>query len=172
MDATDNVTIRFTPLSGGHSLQPPCYLLEVGQARLLLDCGWGEPYDVELLRPLSRVARDVDAVLLTHGNVEHAGALPYAFERLGLDCPVYCTTPAKTLGPMAMYDAYLAKHYNGVFALFTPETIDAAWQRAVPLIFAQHVTLEVTASPAVAEAPAVAIEITAYAVSEDGVFFG
>lgn len=66
----EKVTIRFTPLSGGHSLAPPCYLLEIGGMKLLLDCGWGEPYEVELLKPLLRVAPEIDAVLLSHGNVE------------------------------------------------------------------------------------------------------
>jgi cleavage and polyadenylation specificity factor subunit 2 len=46
-----------------------------------LDCGWGEPYDVGTLKPLSRVAKEMDLVLLTHGNVEHAGGLPYAVRK-------------------------------------------------------------------------------------------
>ncbi len=166
MDATDNVTIRFTPLSGGHSLAPPCYLLEVGSAKLLLDCGWSHPFDPELLRPLGRVARDVDAVLITHGNLEHAGGLAYACEKLELACPIYCTFPVKTLGHMAMYDAYLAKHYNGPFSLFSPESIDAAWERLVPLKFSQHLTLEATATASDGEAGTgapLAIEVTPYA---------
>jgi cleavage and polyadenylation specificity factor subunit 2 len=159
-DATENVAIRFTPLSGGHSLAPPCYLLEIGGIKLLLDCGWCDPFDVEMLKPLLRVVQDVDAVLLSHGNVEHLGALPYAFEK-GLSCPVYCTGPVKTLGHLAMYDAYLSKHYNAPFSVFTPDSIDYAWERLVPLKFSQHLMLE---GPGRSGAVVVGgIEITPYA---------
>jgi cleavage and polyadenylation specificity factor subunit 2 len=71
------------------------------------------------------------------------GALAYAAEH-GLSCPVYSTVPAKSMGHLAMYDAYLNKHQNGSFTLFTPDSIVAAWERIVPLKYLQHVTLEPT----------------------------
>jgi Cft2 family RNA processing exonuclease len=55
---------------------------------------------------------------------------------------------------MAMYDAYLAKHYNGEFSLFSPESIDAVWDKLIPLKFSQHLVLEGKAQ---------GLEITPYA---------
>ena len=153
-NAMENVTVRFTPLSGGHSFDPPAYLLDIGSVRILLDCGWAEPFSPVMLEPLRRVAREVDLVLLSHGDVEHAGALAYARQHFGLTCPVYATTPAKTLGHMAMYDAYLSRRYNGDFDLFGPDSIDEAWEPVTALKYSQHLMLDDKAA---------GIEITPYA---------
>lgn len=45
--------IKFTPLSGGaKSEDPPCYLLEIDDFCILLDCGWDDSFDLKLLEPL------------------------------------------------------------------------------------------------------------------------
>ena len=43
---------------------------------LLLDCGWDERCSKELLSPLKDVSGHLDAVLLTHPDPLHLGALP------------------------------------------------------------------------------------------------
>lgn len=48
----------------------------------------------------------IDAVLLSHPDVMHLGALPYAVGKLGLKCPVYSTIPVYKMGQMFMYDLY------------------------------------------------------------------
>ncbi len=45
--------IQFTPLYGVHDSNPLCYLLEIDDFRILLDCGWDERFDVEMLAPLA-----------------------------------------------------------------------------------------------------------------------
>jgi cleavage and polyadenylation specificity factor subunit 2 len=62
--------------------------------KILLDCGWCDPYDVTALKPLARVAKDIDFVLCTHPDMVHLGALPYAVQTLGLKCPIYVTGKA------------------------------------------------------------------------------
>ena len=46
----------------------------------------------ELLEPLRAVAPEVNAVLLSHMDTAHLGALPFARVELGLKCPI-CATP-------------------------------------------------------------------------------
>ncbi len=53
-----------------------------------------------------RHLHQVDAVLLSHPDVLHLGALPYVVGKLGLSCPVYATTPVYKMGQMFMYDLY------------------------------------------------------------------
>ena len=53
-----------------------------------------------------RHVHQIDAVLLSHPDVLHLGALPYAVGRLGLKCPVYATVPVYKMGQMFMYDLY------------------------------------------------------------------
>ena len=65
-----------------------------------------------------RVASTIDAVLLSHADTLHLGALPYAMKRLGLSAPVYSTEPVYRLGLLTMYDQYLSrkvKFHAGLF---------------------------------------------------------
>lgn len=56
-----------------------------------------------------RVASSIDAVLLSHPDTLHLGALPYAMKQLGLSAPVYATEPVHRLGLLTMYDQFLSR---------------------------------------------------------------
>ena len=53
---------------------------------------------------LDSVLHQVDAVLITHPDLLHMGALPYAV-KLGLDCPIYGTIPTFLMGRVFLTDA-------------------------------------------------------------------
>ena len=53
-----------------------------------------------------RHAHSVDAVLLSHPDIYHLGALPYLVERCNLHCPVYATIPVHKMKQMFLYDFY------------------------------------------------------------------
>ena len=65
---------RITAISGLGAKGPACFLLETGGARLLLDLGYGPAPG--LWPDVSSVGR-VDALLLSHGHRDHAGALKF-----------------------------------------------------------------------------------------------
>jgi len=46
--------LKFTPLSGALSDTPLCYLLDWDGFRILLDCGWNDAFDPDVLAPLQR----------------------------------------------------------------------------------------------------------------------
>ena len=48
-----SIKIKVTPLSGAQTEEPLCYLLEVDQCRILLDCGWDTLFNVEMLELLA-----------------------------------------------------------------------------------------------------------------------
>lgn len=48
----------------------------------------------------------MDAVLLSHPDPLHLGALPYAVGKMGLNCAIYATIPVYKMGQMFMYDLY------------------------------------------------------------------
>jgi hypothetical protein len=52
--ASGTPSVLFTPILGAVSEGPLCYLLEIDDVTLLLDCGWNEHFDVELLEGLER----------------------------------------------------------------------------------------------------------------------
>ena len=46
--------IRFTALSGAQDETPLCYLLQVDEFRFLLDCGWDENLNPEVVENIRR----------------------------------------------------------------------------------------------------------------------
>lgn len=69
------------------------------------------------LRMFLRVASTVDAILLSHSDTLHLGALPYAMKHLGLSAPVFATEPVYRLGLLTMYDHYLSRKVKHLFPI-------------------------------------------------------
>ena len=61
---------------------------------------------LEFQLPIFRHAHSVGAVLLSHPDIYHLGALPYLVERCNLHCPVYATIPVHKMKQMFLYDFY------------------------------------------------------------------
>lgn len=153
--------IKLQALTGALDESPPCYILQVDEVRILLDCGWDEQFDVEFMRELKRFhfifiytrigtkmydhfrhVHAIDAVLLSYPDVLHLGALPYLVGKLGLNCPIYSTIPVYKMGQMFMYDLYQS-HYNmEEFDLFTLDDVDAAFDKIIQLKYNQSVSLK------------------------------
>ena len=115
-----------------------CYHVSIDGCNILLDCGWNDQFDVNLLAPLAAIAPTIDAVLITHPDTAHLGALPYAFGKLGLDCKVYATLPVHKMGQMYMYDHFLTRQDQCDFQeIFSLDDVDTAFAAFVPVKFMQ-----------------------------------
>ncbi|KAK8946198.1 Cleavage and polyadenylation specificity factor subunit 2 [Platanthera guangdongensis] len=131
-------SVQVTPLCGVYSENPLCYLLSIDGFNFLMDCGWNDLCDPNLLQPLSRVSSKIDAVLLSHPDILHLGALPYAIKHLELCAPVYATEPVYRLGLLTMYDYYLSRRQVSDFDAFTLDDIDSAFQNVTRLTYSQN----------------------------------
>ncbi|GJQ11305.1 hypothetical protein GpartN1_g3096.t1 [Galdieria partita] len=132
--------LRFTPLYGVKTEDlAVCYLLEVDDFRILLDCGWNDHFDETLLEPLRRVAPRVDAVLISHPDLYHLGALPYAVAKLGLRAPTYTTLPVWRMGQLFMYDAHQSRAMQEDFQVFDLDDVDSAFENFIQLKYQQIV---------------------------------
>jgi Cft2 family RNA processing exonuclease len=79
---------RLIAVSGLGAKQPAAFVVEADGRRLLLDCGEGpEPGRLPDFDAIGRI----DAIILSHGHNDHAGALRLR-ERIGAP-PVYATAP-------------------------------------------------------------------------------
>lgn len=47
--------IKLHAISGAMDESPPCYLLEIDEVKILLDCGWNEHFDESFMRELKRL---------------------------------------------------------------------------------------------------------------------
>lgn len=56
---------------------------------------------VVVLKPLRRCAASIDLVLLSHGDLAHAGLYAYAYSHWGLTAPAYTTLPVQAMARIA-----------------------------------------------------------------------
>ncbi|XP_049877571.1 probable cleavage and polyadenylation specificity factor subunit 2 [Pectinophora gossypiella] len=134
--------IKVHCLSGVGDETPPCYVLQVDEFKILLDCGWDEKFDMDFIKELKRHVNTIDAVLISHSDPLHLGALPYAVGKLGLNCPIYATLPVYKMGQMFMYDLYQSHKNVEEFDLFTLDDVDAAFDKIIQLKYNQSIDMK------------------------------
>ncbi len=83
------------------------HVLEAAGKRVLLDCGLfqgrrAEAHEKNAKFPLR--AADVDAVVLSHAHIDHAGRLPLLV-KLGYTGPIYCTPATRDLSSIMLPDS-------------------------------------------------------------------
>ena len=134
--------INLHTISGAMDESPPCYLLQVDEVRILLDCGWDEKFNPQFIKEIKKYVHTIDAVLLSYPDPQHLGALPYLVGKMGLNCPIYATIPVYKMGQLFMYDLYMG-HYNATdFDLFSLDDVDTAFDRIIQLKYNQSVSLK------------------------------
>lgn len=83
------------------------HLLEAGGKKILLDCGLFQGRREEANRKNLDFPMDttkVDAVILSHSHIDHAGRLPLLVRR-GYHGPIYCTPATRDLSVIMLADA-------------------------------------------------------------------
>ncbi|KIM25567.1 hypothetical protein M408DRAFT_74190 [Serendipita vermifera MAFF 305830] len=110
--------ITFTPLAGSarsDAVLPLAYVLEIDDVKILLDCGspdWHPDEDLkvgeqatafreEYCDQLKRHAPTIDLVLLSHGDLAHAGLYAHAHAHWGLTATTYTTLPVQAMAKIA-----------------------------------------------------------------------
>lgn len=137
-----SVTTHFTPLLGALDEGPLCYLLEIDDCRLMLDCGWDDSFNIDQLSRLEEeIKKGFDAVIISHLDLAHIGALPYAVAKLGLNAPIYATAPVKKFGWLLFYDIHSSKTMEQDFKVFSMDDVDAAFELFQELRYDQPVSL-------------------------------
>ena len=89
--------------------------LQVNDLVFLLDCGWDEGCSEELLSPLRDVTGHLDAVLLSHPDPLHLGALPVRVRYLSASEP----------GPLACREQHVLASALPVFPCIASSALDS-----------------------------------------------
>jgi Cft2 family RNA processing exonuclease len=98
--------IRFTNLTGALEIGSNCYLLELGEKRILLDTGAHPKKEgFETLPRLDLVPEDsVDAIVMSHAHQDHIGSLPVAMRRQSR-APVLMTEATRLIGDVMLHNS-------------------------------------------------------------------
>ncbi|RYD92997.1 MAG: MBL fold metallo-hydrolase [Sphingobacteriales bacterium] len=82
------------------------HLLEVGQYKILIDCGLDYEKDrsIQSNEDFDFNPADIDVVILTHAHIDHSGNLP-TLVRLGFNGQILCTPPTADLTEFLLLDS-------------------------------------------------------------------
>lgn len=98
-----------TFLGAAREVTGSCHLLETNGLRILLDCGLQQGENDRKRRadhdlPISVDSAAVDAVILSHGHLDHSGMLPRLVHE-GFRGPIYCTNGTRQLLEILLMDS-------------------------------------------------------------------
>jgi Cft2 family RNA processing exonuclease len=98
--------VKFINLTRHTEIGANSYYLEVGQHRLVLDCGMHPKNSGEDALPIFKAIadRDVEAVLISHGHQDHIGTLPLAMRRFSR-ARVFMTESTAEVGSVLLHNS-------------------------------------------------------------------
>jgi metallo-beta-lactamase family protein len=99
--------MQLTFLGAAATVTGSQFLLETGQARVLVDCGMFQGGRDQAIRnrvPLGYDAREIDAILLTHAHLDHCGLVPLVV-REGFAGSVWATAGTVELARLILTDS-------------------------------------------------------------------
>ena len=92
--------VRVTALGSYREVGRACHLVTTNESRVMIDVGVNIASDTDPMpyftAPEALPLEKLDAVVLTHSHLDHAGMLPVLF-KYGYRGPVYCTPPTRDL---------------------------------------------------------------------------
>src|SRR2546426_3371377 len=94
-------------LGGATTVTGSQYLLDTGDARVLIDCGMFEGSPNETVRnrlPFEYDPREIDALLLTHAHLDHCGLIPHLVAS-GFDGLIHMTDGTVELAGIVLLDS-------------------------------------------------------------------
>jgi metallo-beta-lactamase family protein len=82
------------------------HLLEVGQFKILIDCGldYEKDRNIQENENFPFKPEEIDVVILTHAHIDHSGNLP-TLVRLGFEGQILCTPPTADLTELLLLDS-------------------------------------------------------------------
>lgn len=114
---TMDVQVKFLGATG--TVTGSRYLLDIGNFRLLFDCGLFQGLKELRLRNWEAFpvkADSIDAVIISHAHIDHTGYLPRLVKE-GFKGPIYCTPPTASLLEIMLLDSAKLQEEEALFAL-------------------------------------------------------
>jgi len=93
--------------AAGGEVTGSAYLVQTDQATVLIDCGMfqgGKASEAKNKLPQGAKVRDIDALLLTHGHLDHTGRVPLLI-KFGFKSPIYATEETIELSQIILQDS-------------------------------------------------------------------
>jgi metallo-beta-lactamase family protein len=96
--------MKLTFLGAAHEVTGSCYYLEACGKRFLIDCGMEQGRDTYENQEIPVLSAEIDAVLLTHAHMDHAGKLPLLVNE-GFRGEIHATSATSALCNIMLRDS-------------------------------------------------------------------
>ena len=135
---------RVTALGSYREVGRACHLVTTNESRIMIDVGVNVANDLDPMTffnaPEPLPIDKLDAVILTHAHLDHAGMLPVLF-KYGYRGPVFCTPPTRDLMLLLQSDYLKISGSEGKVAPYSMEdirtcqrhVIDVAWDQTTDI---------------------------------------
>jgi uncharacterized protein len=140
--------MNITFLGGGDEIGASCAIVEIGQNRVLVDCGMRMSGDDRLpdlaaIRNSSKF-NHLDAVILTHAHMDHSGALPVLHQNFP-NVPIYCTSATQGLVEVLLRDSVRImqsrSEEENEIPLYAKGSAESLIENLIPVPFGSPTTL-------------------------------
>lgn len=138
--------VRVVALGGFREIGRSCMLVQTPNSRVLVDVGVNAAASnttdaYPLLNMLGFSFEQIDAVVITHGHIDHMGFLPYLFA-YGYSGPVYCTPPTRDIMILLQQDYInLAKRSLGIDPPYSKKDIQKELRHVITVDYGEVVDI-------------------------------
>jgi Cft2 family RNA processing exonuclease len=140
-------TVTFTAIGGGSEIGANSYLIHADGHEVLLDCGIHPKKEgFESLPEFSLLRRPPQAVIISHGHIDHCGSLPYLLKEFP-GSPCYATIPTVSIMDRMLHNSVSVMGTLAVergieeYPLYTHADVDYALRRCCGLRFSTEFAL-------------------------------
>src|ERR1051326_8868130 len=128
--------VRMTALGAWREVGRSCSMLQTQDSKAIVDCGVkfeeNDPATPMLWLGEVQPFTSLDAVVLTHGHLDHCGLVPLLF-KYGYEGPVYCTTPTRDIMALLAMDYIRVAEMQGAKKPYDAEHVRQALLHTIPL---------------------------------------
>ncbi|KAH9386244.1 cleavage and polyadenylation specificity factor subunit 3 [Nematocida major] len=135
---------KILPLGAGSEVGRSCVVAKFRGVTIMFDCGVHPAHTGVSSLPFFDLIdpAEIDAILITHFHLDHAGALPYFTERSSFKGKVFMTHPTRAIFRWLLNDYVRVSNVSSDNDLFTEKELSQCYEKIIPIDYGQEIKIK------------------------------